>query len=184
MGAVYQGGLLVLFSLVLVIILLVNGFSTTPGTEGVPFHQPETIDLVNSNPGSIEPANPDLSVIKEYSVGSMTFVSLEKDGYINYWKLEANEGVLTEAQSIVSQPGKADLYNGAPKEEGRFYAVGHLSEIDGETDVETGSVGIGEFFQTIKDGTVVRWRTQRIITGMPPHSIIKFQLRGQNTDTG
>jgi cation/acetate symporter len=160
-----KGGLLVLFSLVLVIILLVNGFSTTPGTEGVPFHQPETIDLVNSNPGSIEPANPDLSVIKEYSVGSMTFVSLEKDGYINYWKLEANEGVLTEAQSIVSQPGKADLYNGAPKEEGRFYAVGHLSEIDGETDVETGSVGIGEFFQTIKDGTVVRWKTQRIIDG-------------------
>jgi cation/acetate symporter len=95
----------------------------------------------------------------------MTFVSLEKDGYINYWKLEVNEGVLTESQSIVSQPDKADLYNGAPKEEGRFYAVGHLSKIYGETDVETGPVGIGEFFQTIKDGTVVRWETQRIIDG-------------------
>ncbi|MDX9986967.1 MAG: hypothetical protein RBR99_05900, partial [Dehalococcoidales bacterium] len=146
-------------------ILLINGFSTKPGTESVPFHQPQTIELASAAPGNIVPTDPGLSVIEEYTVNNMTFVKLEKDGFINYWKLESEDGVLTEAQSIVNQPGQPDLYNGAPKEEGRFYPVGHLSEIDGETDVETGPIGIGEFFETIKEGTVVRWATQKIVDG-------------------
>lgn len=160
-----KGGLLVLFSLILTGILLINGFSTKPGTESVPFHQPQTIELASAAPGNIVPTDPGLSVIEEYTVNNMTFVKLEKDGFINYWKLESEDGVLTEAQSIVNRPGQPDLYNGAPKEEGRFYPVGHLSEIDGGTDVETGPIGIGEFFDTIKEGTVVRWATQKIVDG-------------------
>ncbi len=160
-----KGGLLVLFSFVITILLLVNGFTTTPGAKNVPFHQPESIELVNAAPGSVEPADPSLSVIDEYTVGGMTFVKLEKDGYVNYWKLESEKGILTEAQSIVSQPGKPDLYNGAPKEEGRFFSVGHLSEIDGKTDGKTGPIGVGKFFQTIKEGTVVRWETKKLTDG-------------------
>jgi cation/acetate symporter len=116
-----KGGLLVLFSLILTGILLINGFSTKPGTDSVPFTQPQTIELESATPGNIVPADSGLSVIEEYSVNNMTFVKLEKDGYINYWKLESEEGVLAETQSIVNQPGQADLYNGAPKEDGRFY---------------------------------------------------------------
>ena len=50
---------------------------------------------------------------------------------------------------VVDQAEGPDLYNGAPKEEGRFFQVGHLSEIDGEANVETGNVGLFTFIEKI-----------------------------------
>ncbi len=160
-----KGGLLVIFSLVLVILLLAKGFSTKPEQVDAPFHELTTIELTSAVPGSLALADNDYTLIEEFTVNNKTFAKVENEGLVNYWKLDAEAGVLTEAQSIVKQPGGPDLYNGAPKADGRFYPVGNLSEIKGETDVETGGVDPLSFFGTIKDSTVIRWGTQKLTDG-------------------
>jgi cation/acetate symporter len=160
-----KGGLLVVFSLVLVTILLVKGFSTSPEQNDTPYHNLATIQLSSAVPGSITLADPNYKKLGEVTAGGKTFVKVEKDGLVNYWKLEAAQKVLKEAQSIVTRPGSPVLYNGAPKEEGLFYQVGHLSEIDGQANTETGSVDPLSFIKVIKEGKVVRWGSQKLTDG-------------------
>ena len=160
-----KGGLLVIFSLVLVILLLTRGFSTKPDQNDIPFHQLATLELTSAAPGSIAIADSNYKKIEELTAGGKTFVKVENQGILNYWKLDSPKGVLTEAESIVHQPPGPDLYNGAPKAENKFYQVGNLSEIDGKTDVDTGSVDPFTFFGTIKDSTVIRWGTQKLTDG-------------------
>ncbi|MBN2076764.1 MAG: cation acetate symporter [Dehalococcoidales bacterium] len=159
-----KGGLLVIFSIVLVVILLANGLSTSPDQKDTEFHEFTTIGVTGTTGGvAIDDAS--YAVIDEFNVDDMTFVKLEKDSIESFWKLEKETNVLTETQTITKQADGPDLYNGAPKEDGRFYQVGHLSEINGETDTETGGLGLFEFIKTIKEGTVVRWGTQKITDG-------------------
>jgi cation/acetate symporter len=160
-----KGGLLVVFSLVLVTILLVKGFSTSPEQNDTPYHNLATIQLSSAVPGSVTLADPNYKKLGEVTAGGKTFVKVEKDGLVNYWKLEATQKVLKEAQSIVTRPGSPVLYNGAPKEEGLFYQVGHLSEIDGQANTETGSVDPFSFIKVIKEGKVVRWGSQKLTDG-------------------
>ncbi|UCD08219.1 MAG: cation acetate symporter [Dehalococcoidales bacterium] len=159
-----KGGLLVIFSIVIVIIVLANGLSTSPDQDGVEYHEFTAIGVTGTT-GEIKIDNSSYDVVGEYDVNDMTFVKLEKDNLESFWKLEEDQNLLTEAQSIVMQPNGPDLYNGAPKEEGLFYQVGHLSEINGETDTETGGLGLFGFIEKIKDGTVVRWGTEKITDG-------------------
>ena len=105
------------------------------------------------------------TLLDEFTVNGRTFAKVELDGLVNYWKLETADGVLTQAQSIVTAPGQPALYNGAPKEDGLFFSVGHLSEIDGQANIETGPVSLLSFFGIIKESTVVRWGTQKIQDG-------------------
>ena len=160
-----KGGLLVVFSLVLVTILLVKGFSTSPDQGETQFHDLATIQLSSAVPGSVTLADPNYKKLGEVTAGGKTFVKVEKDGLVNYWKLETDQKVLKEAQSIVTRPGSPVLYNGAPKEDGLFYQVGHLSEIDGQPNTETGSVDPFSFIKVIKEGTVVRWGSQKLTDG-------------------
>ncbi len=160
-----KGGLLIGFSLGVTGLLLFSGFSTSPGEEGNPLHDLQTIELANATPGNIELKNPSYTLIEEFEAEGMVFVKAEKDNLINFWKLEEDQGILTQAQSIVTQPGQPDLYNGAPKEEGKFFQVGHLSVIDGKDNVQTGPVNLLSFFGIIKEGEVVRWGSQRLYDG-------------------
>jgi len=152
-----------------VILLLTRGFSTTPSQNDTPFHDLATLEVTNSTVGSIAIADTSYTVVDEFAVGegakAKTFVKTEKDNIISFWKLEAAEGILTETQTITTQPNGPDLYNGAPKEDGLFYQVGNMSEIDGQTDIETGPVDPFSFFGKIKDSTVIRWGTQKLVDG-------------------
>jgi len=158
-----KGGLLVIFTLVLVIMLLVRGFSTTPAEEGSPLNDLVTVELSDATVGNITPADASYLKLDEFTVNSKTFVKMSQDGIVNYWYLD--EGVLTQAQSIVDQPTGPDLYNGYPKEDGGFYQIGHMSEINGQTNIETGPVDPLTFFGDIKESTIIRWGTQKITDG-------------------
>ena len=162
-----KGGLLVIFSLVIVALLLFRGFSTTPDQNDSPFHVLSTIALTSAESGSIVPADPAYTVVEEFNIGKNTFVKVSKDGEASFWKLEADEKVLTETETIISQPDGPDLYNGAPKEEGRFFQVGNMSVIEGNSDpsYKTGAVNPFSFFSVIKDSTVIRWGTQKLTDG-------------------
>ena len=109
--------------------------------------------------------DPSYKVVSQIAAGSATYVKLSKENIETYWKMDNTNNVLTATQSITHPATGSALYNGAPKEEGKFYLVGYLSEIEGQTNVQTGSVDPFTFIQKIKDGTVIRWGKQDITDG-------------------
>jgi len=159
-----KGGLLVTFSLVLVIMLLGNGLSTSPDQSDIDYHEYVILELAGSG-GAITLADNSYEVINEYEAGDNTFVKLSKDNRETIWQLDEENNVLLETQTITRQADGPDLYNGALKEEDFFYQVGHLSEIDGQTDFETGALGPSSFLETIRDSTVVRWSKVQLTDG-------------------
>jgi len=153
-----KGGLLVIFSLVVVIMLLVRGISTSTEKS----HVFSTIKVTDVAADTISIEDTSFSVVKTFKAGNNTFVKLAKDDVETIWALDTKAGILTETQTITTQASGPTLYNGEPKEEGKFYLVGNLSEIDGQTSVDTGSLDPFTFIETIKEGTVIRWSKQAL----------------------
>lgn len=156
-----KGGLLVVFSLVIVIMLLVRGLSTNPSQ----MQDLTTLKVASASGSSVVLEDTSYTVKNTVKAGSNTYVKLSKDGVDRYWKLDTSKNILTEAQTIVTPASGPALYNGEPKVEGKFYQVGHLVEIDGQTTVATGGVDPFTFIEKIKDGTVVRWGKQGFSDG-------------------
>jgi cation/acetate symporter len=153
-----KGGLLVIFSLVVVIMLLVRGISTSTEKS----HVFSTIKVTDVAADTISIEDTSFSVVKTFKAGNNTFVKLAKDDVETIWALDTKAGILTETQTITTQASGPTLYNGEPKEEGKFYLVGNLSEIDGQTSVDTGSLDPFTFIETIKEGTFIRWSKQAL----------------------
>ncbi|MCR4393856.1 MAG: cation acetate symporter [Dehalococcoidales bacterium] len=156
-----KGGLLVIFSLVLVIMILFRGISTTPEL----YHDFKTIGVASITGSNISLKDDSYKVVKLIQAGSNTFVKLSKDNVETLWKLNKSKNVLEETQTITHTTSGAVLYNGAPKEAGKFYLVGQLADIEGNSSVQTGSTNPFTFIETIKEGTVVRWGKQVINDG-------------------
>jgi len=172
-----KGGLLVVFSLVVVGMVLFNGLSTSP--EG--YHRFTTLKVIGVGNPTIMLQDTPYKVVKELSAGTNTFVKLSKDNVETIWKLNKTKNVLEETQTI-SQPASGPaLYNGAPKVEGKFYLVGHLSEIEGQTSVDTGGLDPFSFIDKIKDGTVVRW-SKTVLTDGASKITVYYQNPTSGTD--
>ncbi len=160
-----KGGLLIIFSLVLVFLILSRGLTTAPDQGGdVPYHEFITLNVTGVSEASLTLEDASYQFVKIYTVGEgakeMTFVKLSKNDIESFWKLNAEKTLLEETQSIVIPNKGVPLYNGEPKENGKFYAVGHMSEIEGKTEnIELRNLGIFDFINTIKEGTVIRWGT-------------------------
>jgi cation/acetate symporter len=146
-----KGGLLVVFSLVVVIMLLVRGVGT------IPEDLRNALAIKSSGSSGLVLEDASYKVVTQIKSGTNTFVKLNKDGIDTYWKIDSKAGQLTEVQTIASQPGAAALYNGYPKEEGKFHFGGYLTEIEGQQNVEGSAANPISFIQQIKDGTVIRW---------------------------
>ncbi|MFC1995806.1 cation acetate symporter [Chloroflexota bacterium] len=164
-----KGGLLVVFSLILVFMILGSGLSTSPDQPESRYHDFITLQVTTTNDDIVTLADPSYQVIEELQVGDesngSTFIKLSKDNIVTIWELDEVNSVLVETQTITRPASGPVLYNGAPKEDGRFYQVGHLSEIDGQTSVETSGLDPFSFIETIKDGTVIRWGKQLLTDG-------------------
>jgi len=175
-----KGGLLVVFSLVLVIILLVNGLSTSPDQKDTEFRELTTLELAAGE--VVAPADNSYEVVQQYDIAAdKTFLMLTRDGEKTVWKVDAENGVLTETQTVTRQVDGPDLYNGAPKEANKFFQVGHLSEIDGQANTETGSVGLFTLIEKIKGSTVVRWGSQQISHGTDEITVY-YQMEAAGKD--
>jgi cation/acetate symporter len=156
-----KGGLLVIFSIIVVAMLLFRGISTTP--EGA--HKYITLNVTNITSNTVTLQDNSYKFVTEIQAGKDTFVKLSKDGIFSIWKLDKTKNLLKETETITQPASGAALYNGAPKVEGKFYLVGNLSEIDGQTEVQTGALDPFTFIETIRDGTVVRWGKQILTDG-------------------
>ncbi len=152
-----KGALLIIFSTILTVYIINNGFNLKPAED---YHEFATIGATVDN-GQITAINNASYTLKGQAEGAdKTFAVLSKDGYDSWFKLETNEDgsyYLTEALSITNTASGEVLYNGAPKTENRFYQVGHFSKIvhKGNEVGETGPLGPLEFLSTLEASEVV-----------------------------
>lgn len=161
-----KGGLLIIFSVILVVAVLWRGLNTEPDQGGkVPYKElqvlPATADGAN-----VAPTDTSWTVVetREGRAEKTTFVKLEKDGKRTWWSRDDRDGapVLRETQSVLVTPAGETLINGAPKskESPELRQVGDLVALEGEREASTGRVSPFRFLAAMSSSeTVVRgWK--------------------------
>ncbi len=157
-----KGGLLIIFSLVLVVAVCKRGLSTRPDQGGqVPFQAAARLEAV-ARDGTFVVSEPGVRVLEAQAHPSAkkTFVRLERAGREGWWVAGAAEGptVLEEAQSVVVTRDGSRLVNGAPESaENRLRQVGNMEQVCGKPEAEAGAVSPFAFLAALgAPDTVVR----------------------------
>ena len=158
-----KGGLLIVLSLVLTFFILKNGLTLYPDFKGSSsYHNLMTLTPQVQNGEVVDV--PGWEVVSQQVVGDKTFIKLSRDGVERWFnRLEDGAPVLKETLTVTQRPNGEVLYNGEPRENGKFYQVGHMSKIvvNGQEVDKTDSLGPFEFLSTIQDsdvaGEIFRW---------------------------
>jgi cation/acetate symporter len=162
-----KGGLLIIFSVVLVACVCMRGLTTTPdrvapNTDRLPFYEYQKLTATERN-GKLIPTDSSYSVSGTYADG--TIVKLRKDGQDILFSKRAEDGalVLRETQWKSEKTDGSLWVNGAPASaENKLRPVGHLERIQGKTGAEgtTGPVSPFKLLAILgdKDTTAVRWK--------------------------
>lgn len=165
-----KGGLLIIFSTVLVGAVVVRGLSTQPDQGGkVPFYEITHLAATKSS-DKIRVSEVGSTVLEQKEIkGGLVFVKLLRDGKETWWSVSETDSAITlhETQSVVT---KADgkWINGAPASAAnQLRQVGNLELIRGKSDVETGSLSIFEYLSVLtdKETSVQTWKTASIVDG-------------------
>ncbi len=162
-----KGGLLIIFSSILVVAVLMRGLSTTPDQGGSqPFHEFQTLTAqVQGDQLLVE--EPGYETLGQHESSGIMLVSLaDPSGQVGWWKAETGENgevLLHEAQYTAVMEDGSKWINGAPaSDENVLIPVGNLSEIAGKNgpEADTGSVGAFEFLALIsaEDSTIKMWK--------------------------
>ncbi|PLY06442.1 MAG: cation acetate symporter [Desulfuromonas sp.] len=163
----FKGALLLIMSTVVVIAVLIRGLSTAPENNGKAYHDFKTLH-----------ADSALTLVEEgYTVvagldsefGKAGFVKLSKDGQETMWHLhETATGYdLEEALFVTKMHDGTKLFNGAPAEEGKFFPVGHIKNLNykGQEVSATGAVGPFAYLSALKNSTIVLWGKKYVQVG-------------------
>ena len=155
-----KGALLIIFSTVLAFYIFNNGLNLMPDNELQQYHRFISVTPTVNNGKVIEAE--DYHIANQLTVKGNHLVKLEKDGVMRWFNLvnEDNTFILLEMLSITNLPNEGKLYNGEPKENAKFYQVGHLSKImvDGKEVDKTGPLGPFEFLSAIEKSEIVRFK--------------------------
>ncbi|HUX20719.1 MAG TPA: cation acetate symporter, partial [Spirochaetia bacterium] len=153
-----KGSLLIIFTLVLAILVVGKGLSTKPSAD---YHNFITLGAVTSGKTVTGVKEAGYEKTGEYRSGDLYLIRMKHDGYQDWWRVDSTSRTtkLTEALSIVTLGDGEMLYNGAPKEVGRFYPVGNLSKIvvNGKEVSETGGLNPFTYLSTIESSEVMRF---------------------------
>jgi len=153
-----KGGLLIIFSLVIVVSVLNRGIKLNPYEN---YHSFLSLNAVLAGEKVSGVSDPSYSIAGQQNVAGLTFVKLEKSGVQSWWKLKASAEtpILEEALSIVTPKEGPKLYNGEPQQAAKFYQVGHAKKIviDGREVEETGPLGPLEYLRTLEDTEITRF---------------------------
>ncbi len=171
-----KGALLIVFSTVLSVYLMNNGINLQPKED---YHKFKTVEATVSGETVTLPEDSEYAVSGQAKDAKNTFVKLVKDNVGTWWRLNGN--TLEEAVSIESKSDGTKLYNGEPKENGNFFAVGHASKIivDGKEVDKSGSLGPFSFLSTIEQSEIVRFTKTSF-----EHENSKIKAWYQNTTEG
>jgi cation/acetate symporter len=159
-----KGGLLIIFSLVLVIAVCVRGFNTHPDQGGqVPFHAPLTLEA-SETAGVLTVAEATTRVLEVQNVASAkaSFARLEREGKESWWLVQPGENgsvLLKEAQTLVVTRQGERLINGAPEsKQNTLRQIGNMDRFRGAADAPKGAVSPFEFLSVMsaKDTVIQR----------------------------
>lgn len=169
-----KGGLLIVLSLVLTFFILKNGLTLTPDFKGSSSHY-TFMELTPQVENDQVVGAPGWEVVSQQTVGGKTFVKLSQNGVERWfnWTQDDDKHVLKEALSVTQQAGGQTLYNGEPKENRRFYQVGHMSKIvvNGEEVDKTGALGPFEYLSTLQDSEIIRFLQVKFSDGTDEVSV-------------
>ncbi len=144
-----KGALLIIFSCVLVFMVLNKGLFTD---------EYKSLEVDNAASGTVTLIDPNYTVESEWTVGDLLFVAVRSaEGEQSIWAYNAQKDLLEETLFITHKADGTELFNGAPKEDNKFFQVGNLTDIRGVPNTQTGSIGPFAFLGAIKNSTVVRW---------------------------
>lgn len=168
-----KGGLLVCFSLVLVIALFVRGLSTEPAQNGSPDYRPFATMASTQKEGKLAPADSSYAVAEVRELKGLTLAKLTRDGRTSWWKLDKSADgtlLLREGQYVATKPDGSTTINGAPgTPDNKLVPVGNLESLAGRSGAaaSSGSVGPMRFLALIEaEGTMVRlWRNIKLKDG-------------------
>ncbi|MCU0857710.1 MAG: cation acetate symporter [Pontiellaceae bacterium] len=147
-----KGGLLIIFSSVLVITVLTKGLSTDPGKNTFFPKQLDAATAMTTGADGYSFVNR----IDDAKSGK-SFVKLAKDGIETWWMPKGN--ILEEVQSR-TESSSGTLYNGAPKSAGLFKPVGHVTRLldeNGNEIQKTGKTGPFRYLAALSRAEVVRY---------------------------
>jgi cation/acetate symporter len=149
-----KGALLIVFSVIIVIFVIAKGISTKPRSD---YHSFTKLSPT-VNGGTVTEVE-GYTVEKQLSVKGVSLVKLRRDGASTWWSFDEENGVLKEALSRTELEDGQVLYNGYPKEENKFYQVGHADTIvvDGKEVDSAGGLNPFNFLSIIEDSTIVRF---------------------------
>ncbi|HBG69328.1 MAG: cation acetate symporter [Bacteroidetes bacterium GWF2_43_63] len=153
-----KGGLLIIFSIIVVFYVLNVGLKTKPSAD---YHNFVTLPVEMQDGKVTALSDNSYKILAQHDEKDMSFVKLEKNGFVNWWKVntKGEKPVLEEALSIIVSPDGKKLYNGAPKEDRRFFQVGHIKKLvyKGKEVQETGPLSPLAFIKTIEESEIVRF---------------------------
>ncbi len=151
-----KGGLLIIFSTILAIYIFNNGLNLNPENDKQPYH-----NFIMLTEGDMQGYN----IVTDIDVKDHQFVKMEKDG-VYRWFQQTNEGYVEVLSITVTEDGK-HLYNGEPRENAKFFQVGHMSKIivDGKEVDKTGPLSPFKFLSTIGNSEVVRFLKEKFTDG-------------------
>ncbi len=161
----FKGALLLIFTTILVGSVLYRGLSTEPDQGGTKeYHVFQTLSATVAANGSLSISDPDYATTADWKssvYGEAGFVKLTNNGAESVWKINETDAglVLDETLFVKTLADGTKLFNGSAKEEGRFFAVGHIKElkINGKDVAQTGAIGPLGFLSAIQNSTVVLW---------------------------
>jgi len=160
-----KGGLLIVFSIVLTVMILKNGISTDPDNNFGDYHEFVELDIASINGDTVTLDDLSYTISDTLKGDDYWFVRIMDGTNETIWEVDIEENVLKETLFITELSDGEMLYNGAPRDDAQFFLVGHMSEVNGSTDGETGSLGVFEFIKQIREGKVVLWEKQVIKDG-------------------
>lgn len=174
-----KGGLLLIFSTILVVAVLNRGLSTSPDQGGdKPYHNFVTLQATVADDGSLQLSDPSFVAAADWKTsvfGEASFVKLSKDGVDSIWKMKEVETGLELEETLYKAElaGGAVVYNGGTAEEGKFFPVGHMKEIkvNGETVTQTGALGPFAFLKTVQNSEIVLWGSKIIKDGENSYTV-------------
>ncbi len=175
-----KGGLLIIFSLILVVVTLNQGLTTTPDQGGKrPFYQYRSLDASETN-GSLQLSDASYQVAGQREVDGLTLVKLLKDGKISWWNREAGatggQFTLREAQWVIQKADGTKIINGeAASAENTLRPIGNLEVIRGKTGEEARipAVGPAEFLSVIghPESKVKTWKSVKFAEDLDSVSV-------------
>ncbi|MHB0946412.1 MAG: sodium/solute symporter [Sedimentisphaerales bacterium] len=176
-----KGGLLIIFSIAIVIVTLYNGLTTHPkSNRDREYRQLQTLAATVNADGIPQPQDSAYTLVTTASPAKgIVFAKLTNGTSQSWWHLtkdDAGKDVLTEAYWVtelakpVTDSNGAEvstLYNGIPITESKPIQAGYIQKLkfNGKYVDSVPNLSIAEFLKVIKESTIIRFFSKTVADG-------------------